>query len=270
MGLARGLVGALLLLVLVVDGAAADRLADIKARGTIIVGVSTAIPPFTFLREGAIRGYDVDLVQGIAQRIGVKAVLVPVGESMRVKAVQAGMIDLIASTFTRTPERERAVAFSLDIFNSPQVMIVDKASGLTSVKQMTGGRTFGVLQGRTSDQNIREVVPDAKFIYLADYVSAFDGLRMNTFIAFAADNLVLRTNLIKEKDAGRFHFIADFSKARNAGFGMPKDEPALKAAVDQALRAMEKSGEAARIYDVWFGANSPVPIERALIIGAGP
>jgi polar amino acid transport system substrate-binding protein len=79
----------------------------------------------------------------------------------------------------------------------------------------------------------------------------------------------LRTNLIKEKGAGRFHFITDFSKARNAGFGMPKAEPALKAAVDQALLAMEKSGEAARIYDVWFGPKSPVPIERALIIGAG-
>lgn len=269
MGLARGLVAVVLWLVLA-DGAAADRLADIKARGTLIVGVSTAIPPFTFQRGGEVVGYDVDLVRGIAERIGVKAVLVPVGEAVRVKAVQAGMIDLIASTFTRTPERERDVAFSLDIFNSPQVMIVDKASGLTSVKQMTGGRTFGVLQGRTSDQNIREVVPDAKFVYLADYISAFEGLRNGTFVAFAADNLVLRTNLIKEKDAGRFHFIADFAKARNAGFGMPRNEPALKAAVDQALLAMEKSGEAIRTYNVWFGPASPVPIERALTIGAGP
>jgi polar amino acid transport system substrate-binding protein len=268
-GLAKGIVAALLSLALA-DSAAADRLADIKLRGTLIVGVSTAIPPFTFQRGGEIVGYDVDLVRVIAERIGVKAVLVPVGEAERVKAVQAGRIDLIASTFTRTPERERDVAFSLDIFNSPQVMIVDKASGLISVKQMTGGRTFGVLQGRTSDQNIRDVVPDAKFVYLADYVSAFQGLRSGAFIGFAADNLVLRTNLIKETDAGRFHFIADFSKARNAGFGMPKNEPALKAAIDQALLAMEKSGEAVRIYDVWFGPKSPVPIERALTIGGPP
>ncbi len=97
--------------------AAADRLADIKARGTLIVGVSTAIPPFTFQRGGEVVGYDVDLVRGIAERIGVKLQMLPVGETERIKAVQAGRIDLIASTFTRTPERERDVAFSLDIFN---------------------------------------------------------------------------------------------------------------------------------------------------------
>jgi len=267
--LAKRIVAALLSLALA-DSAAADRLADIKGRGTLIVGVSTAIPPFTFQRGGEIVGYDVDLVRVIAERIGVKAVLVPVGEAERVKAVQAGRIDLIASTFTRTPERERDVAFSLDIFNSPQVMIVDKASGLISVKQMTGGRTFGVLQGRTSDQNIREVIKDAEFVYLDSYARAFAGLRHKTFIAFVADNLVLRTNLVREKDMDRFHFIADFSKPRNAGFGMPKNEPALKEAVDRALLAMEASGEAVKIYDVWFGPNSAVPIERALRIGTSP
>jgi polar amino acid transport system substrate-binding protein len=266
--LLRGVLAAFISLLLV-GAASADRLGDIKARGALIVGVSTAIPPFTFQRGSEIVGYDVDLVRGIARRIGVKLELLPVGEADRIKAVQAGKIDLIASTFTRTPGRERDVAFSLDIFNSPQVMIVDKASGLTSVKQMNGG-TFGVLTGRTSDQNIREVIPDAKFVYLDGYASAFAGLRNKSFIAFVADNLVLRTNLVREKDIDRFHFIADFSKPRNAGFGMPKNEPALKEAVDRALLAMETSGEAVEIYNVWFGPKSAVPIERALRIGASP
>jgi polar amino acid transport system substrate-binding protein len=257
------------LLMVQASSAAADRLGDIKARGTLFVGVSTAIPPFTFARNGEIVGYDVDLVRGVAQRIGVSLRLLPVAEDVRIKGVLIGQIDLIASTFTRTPERERDVDFSLDIFNSPQVMVVDKASGLTTVKQM-GGRVFGVLKGRTSDQNIREVVPSAQFIYLNDYVSAFAGLRNGTFVGFVADNLVLRTNLLKESDATRFHFIADFAKPRNAGFGLPKNEPAFKDAVNKALLAMEQSGEAVKIYDAWFGPNSAVPIERALRIGTSP
>jgi len=51
---------------------------------------------------------------------------------------------------------------------------------------------------------------------------------------------------------------------------LKRKEPALKAAVDGALLDMEKSGEALRIYDLWFGPNSEVPIERALRIGAKP
>jgi polar amino acid transport system substrate-binding protein len=82
--------------------------------------------------------------------------------------------------------------------------------------------------------------------------------------------MVLRTNLKKERDADRLFFIPDFKKGRDAGFGLKRDEPALKSAVDGALLEMEASGEAVRIYDVWFGPNSEVPVERALRIGTGP
>jgi polar amino acid transport system substrate-binding protein len=259
----------LLIFLTMCSSASADRLADIKARGALIVGVSTAIPPFTFQRGNEIVGYDVDLVRGAARRLGVRVELVPIKETERMKAVQAGKIDVIASTFTRTPERQRQVDYTLDIFNSPQVMIVDSASGLTSVKKMSG-LTFGVLKGRTADRNIREVVPTAQFVYVGDYASAFAGLRSGKFIAFVADNLVLRTNLKKEKDAARFSFISDFSKPRNAGFGIPKNEPSLRDALNRALLDMESSGEASRIYDVWFGPKSAVPIDRALRIGASP
>jgi polar amino acid transport system substrate-binding protein len=268
MRIARRLIS-ILFVIMMTGQAVADRLGDIKLRGTLLVGVSDAIPPFTFRRGSEVVGYDVDLVRGIAQRIGVKVELLTIGETDRIKAVQDGRIDLIASTFTRTPERESHVAFSLDIFNSPQVMIADRESGFTSVKQM-GGRKFGVLKGRTSDKNILEAVPTAQFIYLDDYVSAFAGLRNKVFDGFAADNLVLRTKLKKERDADRFFFIPDFKTSRDAGFGMKKDEPALKAAIDRALLDMEASGEALRIYDSWFGPNSDVPIERALRIGVKP
>src|SRR5262249_6395436 len=218
-------------LVPLVQPAAADRLGDIKLRGKLTVGASDAIPPFTFRRGGEIVGYDVDLVRGIAERMGVKAEFVTVSEAARVRAIGDGTIDLIASTFTRTPEREREVAFSVNIFYSPQVVIVDQSSGIRSIRALAG-RTFGVLKGRTSDKNILEVLPDARFVYVDDYASAFEGLRKRTLDAFVADNLVMRTNLKKESDQARFHFLADFKKDREAGFGMPKGEPALKDAVD--------------------------------------
>jgi polar amino acid transport system substrate-binding protein len=265
----RCLVLALLWAVVVPGQAAADHLSEIKAREKMIIGVSDAIPPFTFRRNGEVVGYDIDLVRGIAKSLGVAPEFTTIGETDRIKAAQDGRIDLIASTFTRTPDRERQVAFSVDVFNSPQVMIVDKASGLSSIKQMKG-LTFGVLKGRTSDQNIAEVVPDAQFVYLGDYKSAFEGLRTRRLSGFAADNLVLRTNLIKEPDVDRFFFIPDFKKDRNAGFGMKRNEPALKSAVDAALLEMEASGEAVRIYNTWFGPTSGVPIERALKIGSSP
>lgn len=246
--------------------AAADRLADIRARGKLIAGISDAIPPFSFRGQGGVAvGYDVDLLRGVASRLGVWLDTVTVPETERIKALQEGKVDLIASTFTRTPERERQVGFSLDIFSSPQVIIVDKASGLTSVQQL-GGRSVGVLKGRTADKNILEAVPTARIVFVDDYAGAFAGLRAKTLEGFAADNLVLRTHLKKEPDADRFLFLPDFKKNRNAGFGIRMGEVMLKFVVDQALFDMEEKGEAARIFDQWFGPQSAVPIERTFVI----
>ena len=263
--LAKGILSALLLLSFTAP-ASADRLEDIRARGKLVVGISDAIPPFTFRGQGgAAVGYDIDLLRGVAARLGVWLDTVTVPETERIKALQEGKVDLIASTFTRTPERERQVGFSLDIFYSPQVIIVDKASSLTSVKQL-GGRSIGVLKGRTADKNILAAIPTAKIVFVDDYPSAFAGIRAKTLDGFAADNLVLRTNMKKEADADRFFFIPDFQKGRDAGFGIKMGEVALKFAVDQALFDMEEKGEAAKVFDVWFGPKSAVPIERTFTI----
>ena len=181
--------------------------------------------------------------------------------SKRISALQQGKVDLVASTFTRTPERERDVDFSVTMFYSPQVIIVDKAVGVTSVKQLAG-RKIGVLRGRTADKNILDVIPTAQIVFVDSYAGAFSGLKEKKLDGFAADNLVLRTNLKKENDAERYFFIPDFNKGGEAGFGIKKGETALKNAVDRALLDMEASGEAAKIFDVWFGPKSNVPIEQ--------
>ncbi len=256
------------LLLMLAAPASADQLADIKARGKLVVGIGDAIPPFTFRRAGGEPvGYDVDLVRDVAERMGVKLEMVSVAETERMSALQQGKVDLVASTFTRTPERERDVDFSVTMFYSPQVIIVDKASGVTSVKQLAG-RKIGVLRGRTADKNILDVIPTAQIVFVDSYAGAFSGLKEKKLDGFAADNLVLRTNLKKENDAERYFFIPDFNKGREAGFGIKKGETALKNAVDRALLDMEASGEAAKIFDVWFGPKSDVPIERTFKIQA--
>jgi ABC-type amino acid transport substrate-binding protein len=58
---------------MLVSLALADKLDDIKLRGKLLVGVSETTPPFSFRKPGdnTITGYDIDLVQAVAKRIGV-------------------------------------------------------------------------------------------------------------------------------------------------------------------------------------------------------
>ena len=64
-------------------------------------------------------------------------------------------------------------------------------------------------------------------------------------------------------------FLPDFTKSRNVGFALKKDEVRLKAAVNQALLELEASGEATKIWDTWFGPGTAQPVKRTFRITAG-
>ena len=61
-------------------------------------------------------------------------------------------------------------------------------------------------------------------------------------------------------------FLPDFAKSRNVGFALNKDEPRFKEAINRALLDIEETGEAASIFDAWFGPGSQEPMQRSFRI----
>ena len=57
-------------------------------------------------------------------------------------------------------------------------------------------------------------------------------------------------------------------RSRNVGFALKKGEPRFKDAVNKALLDVEASGDAAKIFDTWFGPQSPEPMARKFKIQA--
>lgn len=100
--------------VLLTAAAVADKLDDVKTRGNI-VGVSDTTPPFSFRKPGeaAVTGYDIDLVKGVAKRMGVALEMIPVSSaeriplSVRCNRELAGHRPLIARAKPGIPNRGR-------------------------------------------------------------------------------------------------------------------------------------------------------------------
>jgi polar amino acid transport system substrate-binding protein len=94
----------------------ADTLADIKARGTLIVGVKNDYNPFGFVdTSGTIIGVEPDLAADVAKRLGVKLQLVPVNSSNRIAFLKQGKVDMLIATMADSPERRK----QLDIIQPP-------------------------------------------------------------------------------------------------------------------------------------------------------
>ncbi|MEC5319201.1 transporter substrate-binding domain-containing protein [Brenneria populi subsp. brevivirga] len=112
------LVGALLTLVSSMSLADAT-LDKIKTRGKLVVGVDGPEPPFGLLDRatGKIGGFQTDLAQDIAQRLGAKLEVVPVTASTRVQFLQSGKVDLLIANIQWTKERSEALSYAPTPYN---------------------------------------------------------------------------------------------------------------------------------------------------------
>src|SRR5437763_6634187 len=71
---------------------------EVKARGKMIAGVRYDSPPFGSLdSNGKVVGFDIDLINDIAKRLGVGIELVQVTAKTRIPTLESGKIDIIAA-----------------------------------------------------------------------------------------------------------------------------------------------------------------------------
>jgi len=247
--------------------AAADRLDDVKVRGKLVVGVSDTTPPFTFKKDGVHVGYDIDVVRAVAKRLGLTVDTVSLSSAERIPMLKEGKLDFVATSMTRTPERLKDVDFSVIYFVTPHAVIVKKSSGIASVHQLAGKKASSASTS-TAGGNLKEVVPNIEIVYVRDYAIAFAMLKDGKVDAFPTDESVLRAIVQQDGNPNDYLFLPDFTKSRNVGFALKKDEPRFKDAINRALLDLETSGEAAKIFDAWFGPASKEPMTRKFKIQA--
>jgi polar amino acid transport system substrate-binding protein len=241
---------------------AADTLEEVKKKGILTAGVRDYAPGFGSIDEKTeeIVGYDIDFVRAIANKLGVKLHLQPVTPAVRIPYLMRGDIDIIAATMSKTVERAEQIDFSYTYFFTFQKFIVKRGT----VKDIAdlNNRKIGTAKGSTSGQNISKMLPGAKVLYFDDYPQALLALRQDNIFAITTDEPILANLLSEMSDKDRFE-IPDIQIADELyGFGIRKGDKKFLDFVNKALLEMEKSGEAKKIFNKWFGPNSKTPLKR--------
>jgi len=257
--------------------ALADKLDDVRARGTLVVGVAEASPPFSF-RETAsepdpvaghvfhtkdaanIVGYDVDLSAAVANRLGVALKKVAIINAERISSLRDGKVDIVAMGMTRTPARAKDIDFSVATLVSPHKILVRHDSGITKVAQLAG-RTLALVRSASVDKDLKDAVPGLQIVFFDDYEACFAALKEKRVDSFLADELLLLRFAAQSESPGAFTLIEGYELPRTAGFGLKKSEPRFTDFVNQTLLNLEASGEAAKIFDTWFA-----PLKRPFVI----
>lgn len=238
--------------------ALADQLADIKQKGSLVCGVLGTDEPSSFIdpQTRTLVGYDLDLCRVIARELGVSAVIKQIAVAARIPELQQGRVDLLAATLTHTKEREAVIAFSLTTFITGQKAMVRRDSGITGLAQLAGKKVVTV-RGGTMEPNIRKAVPSVEVVTFESSPQAMIALEQRKAAGYINDEISLRDAYAKLGPVQSDYVILPQSFSTEAiALGLRKNEPAFKAAVDEALRELEKSGEAEKLFFKWFGPDT--------------
>lgn len=236
----------------------ADQLADIKHKGELVCGVLATDEPMSFVdpQTRTIIGYEVDLCRAVARKIGVTANVKQVAVAARIPELQQGRVDILSATLTHTREREAVIAFSLTTFVTGQKIMVRRDGGITALAQLAGKKVVTV-KGGTQEPNIRKAVPTVDVVTFETAPQALVALQQHKATAFVNDEVSLYDAYAKLGPAQKDYVILPQSISTEAvAMGLRKDEPAMKAVVDAALRDLEASGEAEKLFFKWFGPGT--------------
>jgi glutamate/aspartate transport system substrate-binding protein len=252
----------------VAHGQANDTLKKIKDSGSVTMGVRESSGALSYtLGDGKYTGFHYEVCQhvlaDIQKQLGLAKLDIkyqPVTSQNRIPLVQNGTVDIECGSTTNNATRQKDVAFAPSLYVEEVRIAVKANSGITSIANLSG-KTVATTTGTTSVQLLRKHERannvDIKELMGKDHSDSFLLLESGRADAFVMDGQILAGLISKSKAPADYKIVGEVISVEPIGIMYRKDDPAFKKAVDDSVKAMAKSGEAAKLYDKWF--MQPIP-----------
>lgn len=227
-----------------------DEVTRIKKAGVLVVGVDAAYPPLeSTLPDGTIVGYDADIAKLIADKLGVTLQLKNTSFDTIFDALEKGSVDLVISSVSITPEREKRMRFSSPYFSSGQVLIaLSSANAITGTSDVKGKR-IGVQADTTSKEQALLLTDAAMVMDYKDYDGAAVDLKSGKIQAIIID-YPAGVELVKK--SGGIRIVGTPFTTESYGIAIPLSHGHLQEFINQLIADGKETGELQQIQDKWF------------------
>lgn len=235
--------------------ASADELEAVKASGTFRFANSGAYPPFSFVDDAnEVVGFDVDIGNEIAKRLGVEGVNVSTAWDGIIAGLLAGKYDSIIGSMTITAERENVVDFVGPYYRSGRGVFVVEDSPLQKLDDLKD-KTIGVTLGETHEKWAREHGGWEIRTYKG-LPELFLELKAGRIDAMIVDSVPVAIAVKQTGEKVRVLDTPEFEGTEDRiGIAIRKGNPELKAAMQKALDDMMADGTYEAISAKWIGAD---------------
>jgi polar amino acid transport system substrate-binding protein len=220
----------------------------IEKSGTIIAATEGAFAPFNFYEGTKLTGYEVDVAEALAKKLGMKLEWHAVPFDSQLAAVRQDRFDFAIASHGYTKERAKAVDFASPHYCTGGTIAAPKDGPLTV--EALKGKTVGV-QLATSYFDAAKKIAGVKEVktYKAD-PEVFSALKAKKIDAWISDKFTVMETLNKNTDSGIVTGEQVF--VERVSLIMRKNNKEFMDKVNQALADLTKDGTLAQISDKYF------------------
>jgi len=242
-----------------------DTIAQIKQRGTVVVGVKNDYKPWGFLDpSGKIVGMEIDLVDEIAKKLGVKAELIPVTAANRMEFLNQGRIDLVIATLGDTEPRRKVIGMiEPNYFAGGTNVLAPKSANLKKWEDLKDRKVCAV-QGAYYNRRVTQLYQPDLIVFPA-VPDALNALIGGNCIAFLFDDTLIASTLASgdQKWAGyEMPLVSEDPQLWAIGVRLTDLDSPLGKLIKEMSVDWHKSGKLLELEKKWGIKSSPYLIEQ--------
>ncbi|MGH7152599.1 MAG: ABC transporter substrate-binding protein [Acetobacteraceae bacterium] len=249
---------AVMLALALLPGVVCAQTPDMVSPGKLTWGVSVTFPPFEFEDQGKPAGFDVDLVNALAAKMGLQPALTPIGFNGLIPALLGKRIDIVVSGMYINPQREQVADFVPYLLVGNQIVVRSgnpkHIDGMTSLCGMRVAATTGTV----FEASARHAGAQCKAASKSEVTVLSLPGTTNCALALTqdrADAIIVSTGtlaaLVQATPGAYAPGGAPFDTDTRVGIAVRKDNPALKAELAKAVQAIVADGTYAKLISKW-------------------
>lgn len=216
----------------------------------LTMATSADFPPFESRDpSGKIVGFDIDLANAIAKKLGYKLEVKDMKFDGLIGALQAKRVDMVLSGMSATEKRKQNVDFSTEYNHSGEMFITLKDSKIKTLDDLKGN-TVGVQLGTIQEEGAKKLQKQVNFeMKSLDNATTLIQELLTKRIQVAYMDKSVATGYIQKQ--GLAGFDDPTSSSPGMGVAFPKGSK-LVTDVNKVLKEMEDNGELQKLKDKWL------------------
>ncbi len=236
---------------------------SVKKKGVIRIGSGQTVPPLNYINEkGQWTGFDIELGDAIAEKLGVKVERVNVNNKTRVAFLASGRIDLTISSMSHTRSRDEQIDYAEPAYLWSGKIFYAKKGRFTSPEQL-GGKRIAVVQGSNAyiaATNYLATLTDKKpkMVSFQNNSECFMALKQGKVDAYTQDTPIIAG--VAGHEGLEYESVGPIYSPGLYGIGVPPNDSKWRDIISFTLQDVIKDGTYEKIYNKWFGQSGRFPL----------